>query len=658
MARKSSRARKDRGEDPAQAQENVGEDNRDYTREGDEREAPAGGPSGHRAGPRYTNAEAKRRAQYCARMEVGDGNEWEQFYPEEEADVNFESLEARLLQEGWKFVRSYPYVSPEGIVLYKSRRYNFARLPNVKRFLLRHRVGEVWETGAGPVRVPYNLEQICARPDDITLVEGEKAVEYLKKKGLLATCVQGQNWTSAMMEFFVGRTVNVAMDNDDAGYENIETAREWLGKVNATLRVIDLPDSPPAAGLDDWIEQHSVEEYRALVAKTKPEGMSTPTAYTFPPEETIAVYDWLYGRHLLRGEVCGSAAMGGTGKSNLSLIEAISMAIGKQLLHDSVAMLPMRVVLINLEDNRNTMDKRIAAIMRHYKLTKADVGDRLIIIAKGEIKITVATQKRGGEVERNEKCINALTALMLRHRAAVLSIDSFIRTHGVSENENKAIQAVISCFEDIAGAANCGVHLWHHTRKLGGEKASVEAARGAQSFIDACRSVRILETMTKKERDDLLGVMPDIAEAGYYFRAFNGKRNFAPPADQSDWFKYVSVKLNNSPCFEIEGDNVGVVTRWEYPKIELPKVHDVEIKNALTAVRGGGPWRADPRSAKEPWVGIPIAQALRLNLLDTRVKKSVVKLVKDWLAAGLLIVVEGQDETRRTREYVEAAPEK
>jgi hypothetical protein len=84
----------------------------------------------------------------------------------------------------------------------------------------------------------------------------------------------------------------------------------------------------------------------------------------------------------------------------------------------------------------------------------------------------------------------------------------------------------------------------------------------------------------------------------------------------------------------------------------------VEIKNALAAVRAGGPWRADPRSAKEPWAGIPIAQALRLNLLDTRVKKSVVKLVNEWLAAGLLIVVEGQDETRRTREYVEAAPEK
>ena len=46
------------------------------------------------------------------------------------------------------------------------------------------------------MRVPYDLPELLARPDDeIELVEGEKGVEFLKKLGLLATCVQGQNWT-------------------------------------------------------------------------------------------------------------------------------------------------------------------------------------------------------------------------------------------------------------------------------------------------------------------------------------------------------------------------------------------------------------------------------------------------------------------------------
>ena len=45
---------------------------------------------------------------------------------------------------------------------------------------------------------------------------------------------------------------------------------------------------------------------------------------------------------------------------------------------------------------------------------------------------------------------------------------------------------------------------------------------------------------------------------GFYFRSFNGKRNFAPPADQSDWFKLESIDLRN-------GDNVGVVTLVAIP---------------------------------------------------------------------------------------------
>jgi hypothetical protein len=49
-----------------------------------------------------------------------------------------------------------------------------------------------------------------------------------------------------------------------------------------------------------------------------------------------------------------------------------------------------------------------------------------------------------------------------------------------------------------------------------------------------------------------------MAPAGYYFRCYNGKRNFAPPADQSDWFELKSVTLRN-------GDDVGVATVWPYP---------------------------------------------------------------------------------------------
>jgi hypothetical protein len=602
----------------------------------------------------------KRRAIYISSREFGDGNDWEQFLEQAKDDISFEKYESWLNRRGWEHDEDYRYANPKGYLLYDAQRYHYRSLPSKKMFVLRHRnENDSWVRGAGPVRVPYNLPELLNRPnDDITLVEGEKAVNDLKRKGLLATCVQGQNWTEDVAQFFASRNVNVVMDNDDAGREHNKTALHWLGKEQAQVRIITLPGLRPRGGLDDWLKDHSIEEYQALVAKTPVAGRIAVKPHDFPAENEIPRYEWLLGRHLLRGEVAGTAAMGGTGKSILSIVEALAMTSGKQLTYDTVPSRPLRVVLINLEDKRSTMNKRIAAAMRHYKLTQADIGDRLIVLAKGELKFKIAKLTRTGDVERNMEVIEQLTALMLEKHADVLSIDSFIRTHSVPENNNTAIEQVIECFEDIAESANCGVHLWHHTRKMGGEKASVEAARGAQAFIDACRSVRILETMSRKERDELSAILPDIGEPGYYFRAFNGKRNFAPPSDQSDWFKYESVKLNNLTSeFEDDGDNVGVVTPWQYPKIDLPKITPADVDRALEAVRAGGPWRSNSSSTKEPWVGVPIAKVLLIDLLNPFAKRAVIGLIKELFKTGRLKRVKGRDDHYEVREYVEAPAE-
>jgi hypothetical protein len=311
--------------------------------------------------------------------------------------------------------------------------------------------------------------------------------------------------------------------------------------------------------------------------------------------------------------------MGGTGKSTMGIIEALANASGKNLTHDTVHGKRSRVVLINLEDTRNTMDKRIAACMRQFDLKPEDIGDRLITLAKGEIAFKIAKQKRNGEVEPNEDAIAMLTNLMVEKKADVLSIDSFIRTHAVPENDNNSIEQVLECFERIAKGANCAVHLWHHTRKSKAmEQMSVESARGAQAFIDACRSVRIMETMSTKEYTDLVDFYDDQnisfeTPRGFFFRCFNGKRNFAPPVENSDWYMFVSVCLKNAPfdlngTGEIGGDSMGVATPWEYPEMEQPDVTGEKLLRIIELMKAGGPWRNDNRSTKERWVGHAIAE--------------------------------------------------
>lgn len=318
--------------------------------------------------PRRIDGRVKRRAENIAMREVGAATDWPRYVEQAEGEVNWEGYERWLAEQGWKRVATYDYLGPEGLPLYQSIRFQYELFQSKKRFILRHRVGSgKWIHDGGPVRVPYNLPELSRCPDDqITLVEGEKGVDFLKEKGVLASCVQGQNWSNDVARPFAGRTVNVAMDNDDAGRENVKDAVEWLGKVGAIVRVITLPGLAPGDGLDDWLTSHSLAEYDEIVTRTKAEppsdGAIVAVPHDFPSEATLPSWKFLYGSHLLRKTVSGTAAMGATGKSSLSIVEALAMTTGRPLLKLTVPAEPLRVLLINLEDNREAVDKRIVGI--------------------------------------------------------------------------------------------------------------------------------------------------------------------------------------------------------------------------------------------------------------------------------------------------------
>jgi hypothetical protein len=456
-------------------------------------------------------------------------------------------------------------------------------------------------------------------------------------------------WSPSRTHFIV-----MTLPNIDVVWlpEQMSTAHEHEPKKgNLTMRNLTMLDYKNAfRKYTDVTGRLECAQRTAETAKEKSTRPTTPftiiaVPYAFPAETAIPQYDWLLGRHLLRGEVSGTAATGGTGKSSLAIVESLAMTSGRQLTHDTVPSGPLRVVLINLEDKRNTMDKRIAAAMRHHGLTKEDIGERLIVLAKEDIKFKIAQQPRIGDVNRDQEVIDALTRLMKEHKADVLSIDSFIRTHSVNENDNSAIEKVVECFEEIAVGAACAVHLWHHTRKSGGQGVSVESARGAQAFIDACRSVRILETMSAEEARKL-----KIANRRPYFRAFNGKLNFALATDASQWLMTTSVKINNGPALQGMywfGDDVGVAEIWQHPGTVEADLSDANVE-AIKQVVGAGEWREDIRAGM--WVGKAIAQVLNIYPEDDAalIKTTIKRLIE----MGALKREPRRDERRKLVVFV------
>jgi AAA domain len=362
--------------------------------------------------------------------------------------------------------------------------------------------------------------------------------------------------------------------------------------------------------------------------------------YVWTDPTSIPLRDWLYGRLLVRRFLTVTIAPGGVGKSSLIAAEALAIVSGRALL----GVLParrMRVWLWNLEDPQEETVRKIQAAAKNYGLGVDDIGDRLFVNSGRDHVLVIAREHRNGTVILRP-VVDNLVQQIKEHAIDLLEIDPFVSCHEVFENDNSAIHMVAKEWSRVAELGNCAVHLVHHTRKApAGTEVTTESSRGAKALTDAGRVARALNQMTEEE-----GTKAGVENHRLFFRAFNYKANLAPPVAASDWFKLASVFLDNGPD---GGDSVGVVVRWEWPD-PLAGITGSDFDKVARIIRAGI-WRKDVRASS--WVGKAVAQALGLDIEVKAEKAKVVGLLKVWLSAGSLVVVERPDEQRRPREFVE-----
>jgi hypothetical protein len=361
----------------------------------------------------------------------------------------------------------------------------------------------------------------------------------------------------------------------------------------------------------------------------------TPTAFQWRDPATIPRREFLYGNRYIRGFVSATVAPGGVGKSSVALVEVVAMAAGRDLL-GSAPSAPLKVWYVNLEDPRVEIERRVAAICSFFGITPSELGGRLFYDGR-ETEVVVASQTKAGAVVATP-VVEGLTTALKDGRFDVFSLDPFVSAHRCTENDNNAIDMVAKTFGRIAGAANCAIELVHHTRKTGGAEITAEDGRGASAMSAAARSVRVLNPMSKDEA----------AKAGVegrrgYFRMEIDKSNMTAPADQADWYRIVSVDLPN-------GDSVGVATQWKWPDaFEGMTVND--LRKAQASIATGGPWRENAQA--KDWAGVAIARALGLDATNKAHKAKITAMLKMWIANGMFVVVEGLDDQRRPRAFIE-----
>ena len=145
-------------------------------------------------------------------------------------------------------------------------------------------------------------------------------------------------------------------------------------------------------------------------------------------------------------------------------------------------------------------------------------------------------------------------------------------------------------------------------------------------MTDGCRSVRVLNRMSKEEGEDA-----GVENARVHFRTYIDKSNLAPPAESSDWFKLESVDLGNGQNGGY-GDSIGVVIPWTWPDL----MADVSLQDlrSVQAIISKGQYRASIQSNE--WAGKAVAEACRLDLAKAGDKRKASNLLKVWLGSGAL----------------------
>jgi hypothetical protein len=492
--------------------------------------------------------------------------------------------------------------------------------------------------------------------------EGERDADSVTAKGALAVTFGGigDGVPNGCEEYFRGRDVIILADNDAPGRKHADEKAALAFPVAASVRVIHFSEVPHKGDVSDYFQLgRTLQDLQQIVSLTMPytprvapiaEAAAEPrqprptikaTAYTWTDPATIPRRDFVYGRHLIRKFVSATIAPGGVGKSSLEITEALAMVSGRDLLGVHLSG-RSKVWVWNLEDPAEEIARHVQATAAHYMLKSDDLEGHLFIDSGRDQRLVIATTNRSGTVIV-QPVVDALVEEIIRRGIDVLIIDPFVSSHEAPENDNSAMDKIIKEWGRVAQRANCAVELVHHSRKSspGETEITAESSRGGKALTDGCRSVRVLNRMSKEE-----GENAGVEAPRFHFRTFIDKTNLAPPAESSTWFKLESVELGNGPSGH--GDSVGVVVTWEWPD-PMADVTVSDLRSVQAAVSKGR-YRASPQA--DDWVGHAIAGVLRLDLNRPNDKRRAAKLLKVWLVSGALKKVEEKDDKGMSRPFI------
>jgi AAA domain/DnaB-like helicase N terminal domain len=367
------------------------------------------------------------------------------------------------------------------------------------------------------------------------------------------------------------------------------------------------------------------------------------TPFRWREPASIPPRRWAFGRWLLQGTAATVIAPGGTGKSTCLAAMAVSLATGREFLGKTVWGGRKRVWLWNLEDDRDELERSIAACCIHHGISPSELDGWLFVdcALEGKTLMTASEDRDGFKI--HTPVFNEIAAEIKRRGIQVLIVDPFVSSHSVDENNNNRIDTIAKSWARVAASTGCLIIIAHHVAKTSAERVTVASSRGAMSLPDAMRSAIIINRMEAQEAERL-GI-PE-SERRRYLRIGDDKHNRAP-AEAADWFRIASVDLGNSSD-TMPSDSVGALEPWTMPGL----FDDVTVDHLrqVQARIGERDWRE--HHTANNWCGMLVAEVLGLNLEEKANKAKVKGILGEWVKTGALRIEERPDKNREPRKCI------
>jgi RecA-family ATPase len=307
---------------------------------------------------------------------------------------------------------------------------------------------------------------------------------------------------------------------------------------------------------------------------------------------------WVLKNRYARGLTTITAAPGGTGKSALSLLEAVSIVTGKQLTHQEIRETGP-VWLINGEDDLETIQMpRVEAIKKYYGFKDRELK-HLYIGSGRRSPLKFAGLDDKGRPVANEKAIKFVIDTIKRNGIILLGIDPLVKCHSLKENSNDDMDFLMEIFNRITDETGCAFSGIHHMSKGRSEYGNADKTRGGSAIMSAARIGHTLYPLDKKDAKKY-GISPQ--DAGYFLRLDQAKGNVSSPGQTTHWFKKESIKLffdsedttvvlkAISPPDEVEqiDPKAEVVFEALVNIFEEEKIHEITVSQASAKISEKG----------------------------------------------------------------------